>query len=1599
MSAVKIILKRSSVLGKRPNSQLLEAGELGLNTNSTEPGLFFEVTDGTIVKAGPTSYLPEPPTTAPARGELWVDSDTKTLNIGTQDFEWQKIAAPWLGGTNGYAVFVAPDYPSSSDSLNNDGQAVPFKSINRAIIQIGRQIVLNELSFSATENRFTIFLAPGYQTAINGPGTPLGSFNVDFSASTTQTLPSQAALQQFNSETGGIILPAGVSIIGMDLKKTEVSPTYVPKYLHPSFPADYTTEPNGPIITNQPLSNIFKWSGNSYVSDFTVRDKILQSQVFSVTASLSGEAIFTTQTAHGLGLDDFIQLTESKFVVSTNATNINGQYYVDPLDTFSFKLSKTPFNNINPQVVFISNLPTGITSQSGQFLYEVVNIYPYFSPLRDVTTGAILEPYEYSNYSSHRLSAFGNASVTELNEFYAKIQRAFPDIFGGLVQESLAQPAEYEIVAPTSGVYPNNLDSNGTRNSSPYLNQITVRSEYGMAALDADGDKVSGFKSVIANAATSVSLQTDPAGYQIYSTDVNVQNWVNLTALTAQQQGVQITNVRTKPQLQLLNQTSIPNIRYYYQTLQVKDPQSDQLYSTGLTDIDNDFRHYGFRVRGANTYVQAQSVYTIGAAIGCWAKDGAIMSLTNSTSNFGSVAFQSEGFAGIGTLGGANPVNQGFLHAGVVRPLGLLDTQATDDSQKRILYLGSRITAALIDPEDTNTQLLYLAAPLDPASLLPFSLNPGSAVFVIDSNCTYRGFFATDGQETAILTTDTGGSILRVRATDSTIPNQVFGTLAIPYIRRFIDPRQDTEKAYGFFIQSTNPTSQAPQVGSVLRLNQTGQQLSQALTRNKQFDPGQYGGIQQVFTVDNVQTSAFAASANYNNKISDRTQGASYSVYASLTDNAIPWIQNATIPPYGVVGFNTAAGAYTTFENRNYYTAENNAWQQLYYRSNYSPINGPIKANPADTSSPLVTSNTLLTQEPVNTAWQGSVPDYFLGTYDTVPQSTYFRGATYPYSEIYGEYFFDDDDSSTSLGMIYTRQATTAVTTLVSDTVVVQTALDPTVWDPTSPPADPTFGRPQIDEINLLSVGNVVNPRQEISILRFSNQTETRVEYVRVISLTSNTALVIRNYYPTYAITPAGANVLDPWLIATRVTICTQTNYVEPVTYDPDWSITKTTIFRYYLLMGYSYTQIRPYLTPQYSGERVLLNSTISVSPVDGYAQQTTSWPVEFNNASTIIASMHNWQYCGYLDYSRGLPKYQVNEIDRKLSFDFLSTSTWSGRLTVAGTVDNSNIVFLGTLREAVTGNYYANNTPAVNTANRQIYASPAVVQFPDQISVYTTDNIADQFDGVATTFRLQRGGFDIPPSQLLAQSVIVNLGAVTQTPNVAYTIVNNDLVFSEAPLRKATCDVRVVTSDDNETTLVAVPLAINETFNGLRAAFTITIPEEYRNLVINSLNTFIFFGGTEQIPGGEFAYVLNRTDNATISVVFTEAPSPNVTTDIRAFCTGYSFSSQGQFPVQMYSLDDIANSFDASQTVFPLRYNGSLVNPSIISTQNVFVSLGGAMQIPTTAYTVFGSTIIFSEAPGISASCNIRLVTNAEFIPCTVNGLSTNVTFGLPIV
>jgi hypothetical protein len=85
-----IQILRSEVLKKRPDPARLLPGQPGVNTNATEPGLFFADDSGTsLFKVGPCSVgvtAPNAGASGPAgalgntRGELWLDTTPSTLD-------------------------------------------------------------------------------------------------------------------------------------------------------------------------------------------------------------------------------------------------------------------------------------------------------------------------------------------------------------------------------------------------------------------------------------------------------------------------------------------------------------------------------------------------------------------------------------------------------------------------------------------------------------------------------------------------------------------------------------------------------------------------------------------------------------------------------------------------------------------------------------------------------------------------------------------------------------------------------------------------------------------------------------------------------------------------------------------------------------------------------------------------------------------------------------------------------------------------------------------------------------------------------------------------------------------------------------------------------------------------------------------------------------------------------------------------------------------------------------------------------------------------------------------------------------------------------
>jgi hypothetical protein len=612
------------------------------------------------------------------------------------------------------------------------------------------------------------------------------------------------------------------------------------------------------------------------------------------------------------------------------------------------------------------------------------------------------------------------------------------------------------------------------------------------------------------------------------------------------------------------------------------------------------------------------------------------------------------------------------------------------------------------------------------------------------------------------------------------------------------------------------------------------------------------------------------------------------------------------------------------------------------------------------------------------------------------------RGAVIPYTEFGAQYQIDDDDSSNSMGIIFTRLPLDAdPTVLVATSTTVQTAV------PMSAPwvTTPTFGRPQVIQLELLSVQQVVLPKEGVSVLQLSNPAVKGLEYVRVISVTSNVIQAIRNYYPEYAVYDSNGKLPTQWPKGTTVRVCVETGFPEPSMYDPDWTVTKATMFRFFQLMGYSSSKIAPYLKPQYYGDRILLNDSLPLSPVDGYANITTAWPIEFNNPSAIIANTHTWQYVGYFDYSRGLPKYQVNEIPKKLSYDFLSMTTWGGRLTVMGASETGQLVFLGPIREALTGQFYITESPLSNAADRQVYQSPDPVTLPNPVLVYSADDISGDFDGTSVVFPLQRGGYDIPLNQVGTYSIFVTLGGVIQKPFDAYYVQGETsgviaplIVFTEPPLKGTNCDIRIVTTGDNSETLEVIPFDLSPAFNGSQTSFQIG-----PNISsLTDLNSFVFLGGTEQNPAGptqnSAAYTIQTSGNTKSLSFIGGTPQAETVLDFRGIVPGERYRNANVSTVFVASADDLSTYFDNTLTTFPLEIGGVPLDPTKVNAQNMFVSLGGVMQIPIAqaedvlagnAYSVQQNLttnqleITFSVPPATGTTCNIRIVTSEEFLTC----------------
>ena len=97
---VILLLKRSGQSSDRPQTSVVQNGELAIAVGAADPGLYFEDSAGSIRKIGPSHYGTTAPNSTPVGlagnsvGELWTDSSTASyyLKVWTGGV-WQKVGA------------------------------------------------------------------------------------------------------------------------------------------------------------------------------------------------------------------------------------------------------------------------------------------------------------------------------------------------------------------------------------------------------------------------------------------------------------------------------------------------------------------------------------------------------------------------------------------------------------------------------------------------------------------------------------------------------------------------------------------------------------------------------------------------------------------------------------------------------------------------------------------------------------------------------------------------------------------------------------------------------------------------------------------------------------------------------------------------------------------------------------------------------------------------------------------------------------------------------------------------------------------------------------------------------------------------------------------------------------------------------------------------------------------------------------------------------------------------------------------------------------------------------------------------------------------
>ena len=412
----------------------------------------------------------------------------------------------------GRCLYVNPDDFDASDSFENRGNSPnrPFKSIQRALLEAARFSYRSGQYNDAFES-FTIMLYPGEYLIDNRPGTNtsgqafLPADISELSASTNFDLQnadgtpnSNNVLYRFNSVEGGVIVPRGTSLVGMDLRKTKIKPLYVP-------------DPAAGAIDR---SAIFRVTGGCYFWQFSFFDGP-NSGVYKDPAQPSASSP-PSYSHHKLTCFEY---ADGKNVQSTVTGTDSNALTVTDLDLYYQKVAKA-FADIPDTTSVLTADELQARVEENRIVGPISDEFRVSQIIRNGQTATAFTVDIQDNPVNHGFSvgvAVNISGVTGPTE-------ADANLYNGsfLVTSAQGNQFTYQMSAEPSG---NAIGSNvlvkveidTVDSASPYVFNCSLRSVWGICGMHADGSKATGFKSMVVAQFTGISLQKDDRAFVLYN--------------------------------------------------------------------------------------------------------------------------------------------------------------------------------------------------------------------------------------------------------------------------------------------------------------------------------------------------------------------------------------------------------------------------------------------------------------------------------------------------------------------------------------------------------------------------------------------------------------------------------------------------------------------------------------------------------------------------------------------------------------------------------------------------------------------------------------------------------------------------------------------------------------------------------------------------------------------------------------------------------------------------------------------------------------------------------------------------------------------------